>query len=77
MRNTVIFVVFVLAVMGLLFAISGDRSPRIPEDERHAGLTEQASCRECHAPGREAALSPDHPPKEQCLLCHKRKRTRR
>jgi hypothetical protein len=77
MRNTIIFIVFVLAVVGLLFAISGDRSPRIPEDDMHAGLTEQASCLECHAPGKEAALSPAHPPKDQCLLCHKRKRGRR
>jgi hypothetical protein len=74
MRNTLIFIIFVLAVVGFLYAISGDRAPRIPEDETHTGLTERVSCLECHAPGKEAELSPTHPPKDQCLLCHKRKR---
>ncbi|MEJ2182323.1 MAG: hypothetical protein P8Y66_02230 [Nitrospirota bacterium] len=75
MKNTLIFVAFVLLVLGGLYLISGDRSPRIPDDALHAGLSENAACAVCHGPGMEEALSAEHPPKDDCLYCHKRKRT--
>jgi flagellin-like protein len=75
--NTVIFIVFVLVVVGVLFAISGDRSPRVPDDQNHAVITDDAACLECHGPGKYAERKPDHPPKDQCLICHKVKRYRK
>jgi hypothetical protein len=30
-------------------------------------------CESCHAPGKEAPLPDNHPPKYRCLFCHKRK----
>ncbi len=72
--NTVIFVLFVLVVIGLLTAISGERSPRVPIDAIHNGIEDNAVCLECHGPGMAQERGPKHPPKDQCLLCHHRKR---
>ncbi|HET6514027.1 MAG TPA: hypothetical protein VFG09_02620 [Thermodesulfovibrionales bacterium] len=74
MKNTIIFVIFVLLVLGLLTLFSGTRAPRIPEDSRHAALSDNAACMECHGPGKVAERKKTHPPKDECLLCHKVKR---
>lgn len=74
MKQTALFILFVLAVIGLLFAVSGTRAPRIPENERHAAITDNVACLSCHGPDREAALKQGHPPKTECLVCHKTKR---
>lgn len=74
MKNTIIFIAFMLLVIGFLTLFSGTRAPRIPEDSRHGVITDNAACAECHAPGKEAALKASHPPKTECLLCHKAKR---
>jgi hypothetical protein len=73
MKNTLIFVAFVLVVLGFLFVISGKRvAPRpIPADSRHAGINDAAVCMDCHGPGKEAPLKAKHPPKQECLKCHK------
>ncbi len=74
-KNTIIFVVFVLAVIGFLYAISGKRSPRIPENGMHRGISEETACLDCHGARKYAARKETHPPKDQCFICHKRKRT--
>lgn len=74
MKNTIIFVVFVLLIIGLLTLFSGTRAPRLPEDVRHKVITDNTACLECHGPGKEAALKNTHPPKAECLICHKVKR---
>ena len=74
MKNSIIFVVFVIIVVAALSLISGKRSPRIPEDATHALITDNKACMECHNPGKPAALKADHPPKTECLICHKTKR---
>ena len=74
MKNTLIFLIFVLAVLGLLYAISGRRVPPpfIPADGLHAGAGNSASaCMDCHGPGKEAQLKAKHPPKYECFKCHK------
>lgn len=76
-KNTIIFIVFVLVVIGLLTAISGRRSERIPDNETHINLTDVVYCLSCHGPGREYARSESHPPKDECVLCHKTKRQRK
>lgn len=73
-KNTAIFVLFVIAVLGVLFAVSGKRSPRIPGDSIHAVISGEAACLECHGPGKYAQRKETHPPKDQCLVCHKTKR---
>lgn len=73
MKNTLIFIVFVLVVLGLLYAISGKRvpPPLIPADAAHSGPTDPPACLECHGLGKEAPRKAKHPPKHECFKCHK------
>ena len=74
MKNTFTFVAFALVVLLALFFLSSVRkSPLIPSDDLHKPVTTNAACAECHAPGKQAPLKQEHPPKEQCLNCHKLK----
>lgn len=77
MKNTLIFIAFVLVVLGLLFAISGSRAPQIQRDAIHNGLSSDAPCMECHGIGMPNARKPGHPPKDECLKCHRFKRVRK
>jgi len=74
MKSTVSFVIFVLAVLGFLFLISGKRYPQIPADARHRAVTENTACMGCHGPDKEDKLKETHPPKYECFKCHKVKR---
>ncbi|MDA8078540.1 MAG: hypothetical protein M0Z79_06325 [Nitrospiraceae bacterium] len=76
MKNTVIFVVFMLVVVGFLYSISGKRYSQIPSDARHRVADEAALCMECHGQGNPDALKKEHPPKYECFTCHKRSRKR-
>ncbi len=73
MKNTLIFAVFVLAVLGLLYAVSGKRVPPpvIPDDSIHTAVTDPSACMNCHGPGKSAAMRKVHPPKYECPKCHK------
>ncbi len=75
--QTVIFIAFVLAIIGLLTAISGERSARIPDDPVHVNLTDSEYCLTCHGPGGEFMRPENHPPKDNCIICHKTKRDRK
>lgn len=75
MKNTLGFILFAAAILlGLFFLSSGKKPPLIPSDARHNSITTDAACLECHAPGKQSPLKPSHPPKEQCLTCHKVKK---
>jgi len=75
MKNTLIFITFILIVLGVLFLISGKKYPRIPSDSIHRGLKKEiALCKECHGPHGKAPLGKDHPPKFDCFKCHKHPR---
>jgi cytochrome c553 len=73
MKNTLIFLFFVLAVLALLSMISGRRvpPPLIPQDSQHIVLNDPTVCLECHGPDKVAPLKKTHPPKRECLKCHK------
>ncbi len=74
MKSTTGFIVFVVLVLAFLFFLStGKKVPPVPADSLHAGITTDAGCTACHGPGKQAPLKPAHPPKEQCLVCHKTK----
>jgi hypothetical protein len=67
----------VLAALILIFLFylsSRHKVPAVPQDERHKNSITNTSCVACHAPGKKAPLKATHPPKEQCLLCHKMKK---
>ncbi|HUI67338.1 MAG TPA: hypothetical protein VL087_03930 [Nitrospirota bacterium] len=74
MKNTLTFIAFALAVLLFLFFLySSKKAPLIPSDDLHRNVTTNAACAECHSPGKQAPLKRNHPPKEQCLTCHKLK----
>ena len=74
-RRDMLFIVGVVLVVAVLYFLSttGRKAPDIPPDVKHASLTTNQECLDCHAPGRESPLKEKHPPKEQCLECHKLK----
>jgi hypothetical protein len=74
MKNTVIFMLFVLLVIGFLFSISGKKYPQMPHDANHLGVTDTSVCMGCHDAGKMHPRKPGHPPKFECLKCHKQKR---
>jgi len=60
----------IIAVLAILSS-SGKKAPSIPPDNIHSTITTQEGCAACHAPGKQWPLKASHPPKEQCLICHK------
>ena len=73
MKSQLSLIIAAAAVLLLLFLLSasGKKPPSIPLDAAHADWSSNAVCLPCHGPGKEAPLQDSHPPKEQCLVCHK------
>ncbi len=73
MKKTWPLIVVGAAVLILLFFASsaGKKPPVIPLNNYHAALKTNEACLSCHAPGKQAPLKDTHPPKEQCVVCHK------
>ena len=77
-----IFIAAIAALLGALFVGTGKvTAKKVPQDERHGRFYEavhkggertevEKGCADCHGT-RSRPLSGAHPPKEQCLLCHK------
>ena len=70
-----------LVLVILIIGSTRNKGHQIPGDEKHRpfidavskGLDRKASeegCVRCHNP-RSRPLPKNHPPKEQCLICHK------
>jgi len=80
-RRDVIFLLFAAVIVAALVVGNlGGKTPKLPDDGHHrpfvAALargevrtTVEQGCVTCHNP-RQRSLSPKHPPKEQCLICH-------
>ena len=66
-------------VLLFLFFAPPETTTPLPHDQNHERFMTmkkkeaEKSCETCHAPGREAPLPENHPPKYRCLFCHKRK----
>jgi hypothetical protein len=65
----------VIIVVLVFLSSTGKKAPFIPPDNIHSAITSQEDCVTCHAPGKQAPLKANHPPKEQCLICHKVKKS--
>jgi cytochrome c553 len=76
MKNNIIFVLFILVVVGFFFSISGKKYPQIPANEAHQEITEITACMKCHGPDGVNPRKPSHPPKDDCFKCHKKKRVK-
>ena len=77
-----IFLAVIVALLGVLYVGTGKaKAKNVPYDEKHSRFYEamhkggdrmevEKGCATCHGT-RSRPLSSAHPPKEQCLLCHK------
>ena len=77
MKSTWPLIIAAAVIIAVLVFLSsgGKKAPFIPPDNIHRAITAQEDCAACHAPGKPAALKLNHPPKEQCLICHKVKKS--
>jgi len=77
MKSTWSLVIAAAVIIAVLVFLSstGKKAPLIPSDTIHAVSSTQESCLACHAPGKQAPLKANHPPKEQCFICHKAKKS--
>ncbi len=73
MKSKASFIIFVVAVVGvlLIYTFTGKEYPAIPSDDFHRGVTTDAGCMGCHGPGKKYEMKKTHPPKFECLKCHK------
>ena len=72
MKKNIGIIVFALAILAFLFFLSSrKKAPMLPNDEAHKQAQSNSLCPTCHGPGKQSPLRPSHPPKEQCLLCHR------
>jgi hypothetical protein len=60
-----------LLVAALTLVSRSTRHPPLPADAIHGNLASNEDCAPCHAEGAEAPLSRQHPPKDDCLHCHR------
>ena len=59
------------AAMVVVFGLADRNAPFIPRDIFHTSVINNAACTTCHTPGKQAPLKASHPPKEECMVCHK------
>jgi hypothetical protein len=70
-KNLFLFISIFVVLAVLLFLSSYKHAPLIPPDAAHQNIVSNDVCTECHGLGKKAPLKASHPPKEQCLICHK------
>jgi len=83
------FMILGIALLLVILIISGTRNKgrQVPGDEKHRPFIDalakgsdrevtEKGCVTCHNP-QSLPLPKDHPPKEQCLICHKISKSRR
>ena len=71
--------VFLAALAAVIMAVlvhEGRHAPFIPQDIFHSMVINTTACTTCHTPGKQAPLKASHPPKEECMFCHKSKQSR-
>ncbi len=72
MKKSLSLIVFAAVILLILFFVSaGKKVPLIPDDIFHKNVMTNDACLVCHGPGQDSPLKATHPPKEQCLVCHK------
>lgn len=71
-KNLPLILVALAVVLFLFFLSSRKKVPAIPDDAVHRSATTNGACLACHSPGNRSPLKENHPPKEQCLTCHKK-----
>ncbi len=74
MKNSLIFALFVIAVIAILFLLPRKEVPLLPSDTAHLQTTVEKDCLICHGKDAPNPLSRKHPPKFACFKCHKGKK---
>ncbi len=80
-RDLVTIAAVVLVLLVLILSTAREKAKRVPVDEKHRAFYEamekgrdrietERGCTTCHSP-ESIPLVKKHPPKEQCLICHK------
>lgn len=73
-----LFVAVGAAILFFLWSAPPETTKPVPRDDNHQRFMTMGKkeaerfCESCHAPGKEAPLPAEHPPKYRCLFCHKR-----
>ena len=74
-----LFLIGCAALLLFLWYAPPETTSHLPHDQNNARFMTmkkkeaEKSCESCHAPGKEAPLPENHPPKYRCLFCHKQK----
>ena len=72
MKKNLLPIMLILIILAVLYFISSrQKAPLIPADALHKNIVSNEACTVCHGPGGKTPLKSNHPPKEQCLICHK------
>jgi hypothetical protein len=56
-------------------AFEDGNAPFLPRDIFH-NIISAMQLMTCHAPGKQTPLKKSHPPREECMLCHKAEQPR-
>ena len=74
MKKNLSFIIFAVIVLAFLIVLSFNKKvPLVPANALHINARTNEACAECHGPGKKAPLKSNHPPKSECLVCHKTK----
>lgn len=81
-KNLLVYHIFFISICGgllyFLWKAPPETTPHLPRDHNHERFMDmdrkqaEGFCLECHAEGKEQALSEKHPQPYRCLFCHKR-----
>ncbi len=80
-RDLLAIVALVIVLVVLIMSTTREKAKPVPFDNKHRAFYEamkkgkdrievEKSCVACHSP-QAISLPKKHPPKEQCLICHK------
>jgi hypothetical protein len=70
-KSSALFIVFILLILFILWNAPPIEGPPIPNDDEHSTIEEETSCMECHIFEELLKGNNYHPPKTECLECHR------
>lgn len=80
MKRIITLSLVTVVVVSLILIYSpdlpGGDAPAIPADIFHSYVIANAGCFTCHTPGKQMPLREGHPPRTDCLVCHKSRHLR-
>jgi hypothetical protein len=70
-KSSALFIVFIFLILFILWNAPPIEGPPIPNDDEHSNIEEETSCMECHIFEELLKGNTYHPPKTECLECHR------